>query len=82
MILNFDQTPLGFTSPNKVTFPERGVETVPIVNVDDIRHITGTSCASLSGEFLPLQLIYAGLTDTCHSNVISHIHLTIGQTRK
>ena len=34
--------------------------------MDDKRQITGTYCVSLSGEFLPIQLIYQGKTDQCH----------------
>ena len=69
MILNFDQTTLGFTAPNKATFTERGAHSVPIANVDDKREITGTFCVNISGEFLPIQLIYTGVTDRCHTKV-------------
>ena len=65
----FDQTPLGFTAPNKATFTERGAHSVPIANVDDKRQITGTFCVNMPGEFLPIQLIYAGVTDRCHPKV-------------
>ena len=63
LILNFDQTPLGFTCPAKTTFTEKNAETVPIGNLDDKRQITGTFAVNLSGEFLPIQLIYTGKTD-------------------
>ena len=69
IIFIFDQTPLGFTAPNKATFDERGAHSVPIANVDDNRQITGTFCVNISGEFLPIQLIYTGVTDRCHSKV-------------
>ena len=61
MVLNFDQTPVGFASPDKSTFSVKGAEIVPIVNADDKRQITGTFEVSLSGEFLPL--IYGTITD-------------------
>ena len=35
MILNFDQTPLEFTSPNKITYIDKGSEPVPITNIGD-----------------------------------------------
>ena len=35
MILNFYQTPVGFTSPNKTTYADKESESVPITNVDD-----------------------------------------------
>lgn len=66
MILNFDQTPLGYVAPNKTTFTKEGSSTVPIANLDDKRQITGTFCVNLTGEFLPIQLIYAGTTSRCH----------------
>ena len=35
MILNFYQTPFGFTSPNKTTYTDKESESVPITNEDD-----------------------------------------------
>ena len=58
MILNFDQTPVEFTLPNKTTYIEKGSESVPITNVADKRQFTATFCVSLSGEVLRIQLIY------------------------
>lgn len=69
MILNFDQTPLGYTAPNKATFTQEGSRSVPIANVDDKRQITGTFCVNILGDFLPIQLIYSGITDRCHPRV-------------
>ena len=46
MILNFDQTVLGFTAPNKSTFTGKGVHSVPIANVDDKRQIVATFCVN------------------------------------
>ena len=66
MVLNFDQTPLGYVAPNKATFTQEGSRTVPIANLDDKRQITGTFCVNMTGEFLPIQLIYAGTTPRCH----------------
>ena len=69
LILNFDQTPLGFTCRAKTTFTEENAETVPTGNLDDKRQITGTFVVKLSGEFLPIQLIYTGMTDLSHPKV-------------
>ena len=38
---------------------------VPIKGVDDKRQITATFAVSASGDFLPMQLIYAGETKRC-----------------
>ena len=69
MILNFDQTALGFTAPNESTFTGKGVHSVPIANVDHKRQITASFCVNIVGDFLPVQLIYRGITDKCHSKV-------------
>ena len=54
MILNFDQTSLGFIAPNKATFADKGAQSVPIANFDDKRQARGTFCVNISGEFLPI----------------------------
>ena len=64
MILNFDQAPAGFTSPNKTTYSDKGSESVPSTNVDDKRRITAT--LSVLWEVLPIQHIYGGLSVKCH----------------
>ena len=84
IILNFDQTSLGLTAPNKSTFTGKGVHSVPIANVDHIRQITAAFCVNIVGDFLPAQLIYGGATDKCHpksnfqSRFISPIVIIIG----
>ena len=65
LIINLDQTPLSYVSPGKYTFNMKGVKHVPIKRVDDKRQITATFAVSASGDFLPMQLIYAGETKTC-----------------
>ena len=52
LVLNFDQTFLGFTNPSK-----RNSQNVPIANSDDKREITGMFTVKLLGEFLSTQLI-------------------------
>ena len=69
MILNFDQTAFGLTAPSKSTFTGKGVHSVPIANVDNKCQITATFCVKIVGDFLPVQLIYGGVTDKCHPQV-------------
>ena len=81
MILNFEQNPVGFTSAIAATYTYDRSESVPITNVDDKRQILAIFCVSLSGEFLPIQLI-------CHPRVnffnhfIPFTQATIGQSKK
>ena len=69
MILSFHQTALGFPAQNKFTFTGKVVHSVPIANVDNQRQITATFCVNTVGDFLPVQLIYGGVTDKCHPKV-------------
>ena len=65
LIINLDQTPLGYVSPGKYTFCMRGSENVPIKGMDDKRQITATFAVSATGEFLPIQVIYQVKTKRC-----------------
>ena len=65
LIINLDQTPVSYVSPGKYTFNMKGAKHVPIKGVDDKRQITATFAVSASGDFLPMQLIYAGETKRC-----------------
>ena len=61
-MLNLDQTPFSYVSPEKYTFGLKGSKTVPIKGVDDKRQITVTFAVTASGSFLQIQLIYSGKT--------------------
>ena len=65
LVLNLDQTPLPYVTPGKYTFSLKGTKHVPIKGVDDKRQITATFAVSSVGNFLPVQLIYAGKTSRC-----------------
>ena len=68
LILNLDQTPLSYAFPGKYTFNPKGAKTVPTKGVDDKRQITATFSISMTGSFLPMQLIYEGKTRRCLPN--------------
>ena len=44
---------------------EKGAKRVDCVGLDDKRQITVVICATLSGIFLPFQVIYQGKTLAC-----------------
>ena len=44
---------------------------MPIVGKGKQKQITGTFTVSADGDFLPMQLVYAGKTDRCHPNEIN-----------
>lgn len=63
MIINIDQTPLRYVSVGNYTLIDKGAKSVTIEGNNDKRTITGTFGISLSGNFLPIQLIYGGKTN-------------------
>ena len=44
---------------------EKGSKRVEVAGLNDKRQITAVFCASLVGEFLPVQLIYQGKMAAC-----------------
>ena len=68
LILNLYQTPLSYVSPGKYIFNPKGAKTIPIKGVDGKRQITATFSISMTGSFLPIQLIYEGKTRRCLPN--------------
>ena len=62
MVLNVDQTPLKYVSCGKMTMAEKNSKRVPMKGVSDKRMVTETFTISWSGNFLQIQLIYAGKT--------------------
>ena len=56
-LVNLNQAPLSYVSPGKYTFSFKGVKNVPVKGVDDKRQISATFVVSLTGKFLPIQLI-------------------------
>ena len=45
---------------------QQGTKRVELIGANDKRLITAVFCGSLVGDFLPLQVIYAGKTERCH----------------
>ena len=62
MVLNHDQIPLKYVASGNTTLAQKSSSTLPIKGVSDKRMITGTFTISLEGQYLPIQLIYAGKT--------------------
>ena len=62
LVLNADQTPSSYVSVGRRTMDLRGSRAVPIKGLTDKRNITLTLVVTLSGCFLPFQIIYAGKT--------------------
>ena len=63
--INYDQTPLPYICTGKRTYHTQGASNVPLVGKGKKKQITGTFTITMTGQFLPLQLIYQGTTDQC-----------------
>ena len=60
LVINVDQTPLCYVSPQKYAFHFKESKCVPVKEIDDKQQITATFDVSAVGEFLPMQVIYGG----------------------
>ena len=65
LVINWDQIGMHLVPSGSWTMEKRGTKRVEISALDDKRQITAVFGCSLSGNFLPVQLIYAGTTSKC-----------------
>jgi len=66
MILNWNQTTIKYIPISNWTIATEGSKRVELIGQDDKRQITATFACALSGDFLPIQLLYEGKTSKCH----------------
>ena len=66
LILNWDQTGINLVPASGWTMDQLGAKRVEIKGVNDKRQITALFCGTLTGDFLPVQLIYKGKSARCH----------------
>ena len=66
LIFNWDQTAISLVPSSQWTLDKKGNKRVAIVGHCNKRQITAVMCAALTGEVLPVQLVYEGKTRRCH----------------
>ena len=78
LIINWDHTGINYVPTSNWTMAEEGPSRVEIVGLGDKRQITAVLACSLSGDFLPPQVIYSGKTPKCLPSVSypSNWHIT------
>ena len=78
LILNWDQTAMKIVPSASWTMEKKGSKRVEISAKDDKRQVTAVFACSLSGAFLPVQMIYEGTTARCLPKVTfpSDWHIT------
>lgn len=69
LIINWDQTGVKYVPVSTWTLEKKGATRVEIAGMDDKRQITATLAGTMSGHFLPAQIIYSGKTPACLPNV-------------
>ena len=65
LIINWDHTALHYVPVSLWTMQKKGSMHVPIAGIDDNRQVTVVLACSMSGEFLPPQVIYQGKSSRC-----------------
>ena len=84
LVINWDQTEIKYVPVSNWIMAKQGAKKVEIVGVSDKRQITAVFAGTLSGTFLPPQIIYKGKTKACLPKVtfptdwhitFSHNHL-------
>lgn len=66
LILNWDQTGIKIVPSSNWTMELQGSKRVEMIGTNDKRQITALFCGNILGDFLPLQLIYKGVSNRCH----------------
>ena len=82
LIINWDQTSMKIVPAASWTMEKKGTKRIEVAAADDKRQITAVFACSLSGSFLPLQLIFKGTTQRCLPNTVKFPdgwHLTFSE---
>ena len=69
LIINWDHTGLNYVPVSNWTVAKEGSARVEIVGLGDKRQITAVLSCTMSGDFLPPQVIYSGKTQRCLPSV-------------
>ena len=69
LVINWDQTAIHYVLRSHWTMAKAGSQRVEVVGLDDKRQITALFGCTITGDFLPVQLIYQGKTKACHAQV-------------
>ena len=65
LVINWDQTGINYVPISSWTMEKEGVKRVEVTGKDDKRQLTALFACSMSGDFLPIQLVYQGKTMKC-----------------
>lgn len=66
LVFNWDRTGLHLVPTGQWTMNEAKAKVVQIANSDDKRQITAVLATTMTGEYLPPQLLFKSKTPRCH----------------
>ena len=66
LVMNWDQTGVRLVPASGWTMEKRGSKRVEIAGTNNKEQITLVLCGTMTGDFLPPQVIYKGTTPRCH----------------
>ncbi len=69
LVINWDHTGIHYVPVSSWTMAKEGSKRVEIAGIEDKRQITAVFAGTMSGKFLPPQIIYAGKTARCLPSV-------------
>ena len=72
LIINWDQTGMQYAPVSAWTMEKEGSKRLEISAIDDKRQITAVFGCSMTGNFLPVQLVYQGKTEKVIHHLCSH----------
>ena len=70
LVINWDQTGIKYVPVSQWTMERKGAKRVEVQGVDDQRQITAVFGGSLTGDFLPILLVYEGTTPRCYPSTV------------
>ena len=73
LIINWDQMGINYIPVSSWTMEEEDSKRVEVAGKDDKRQLTALFACSMSGDFLPIQLVYQGKTVRSLSRVYQSI---------
>jgi len=84
LVINLDQTGVKLVPSSAWTYEKRNSSSVAVIGADDKRQITACLASALSGDLLPLQLIFQGKTERSlpektAASIASLCHLTFSE---
>jgi hypothetical protein len=69
LVINWDHTGIHHVPVSNWTMAKEGQKRIEIAGVEDKHQLTAVFAGSMSGSFLPPQIIYQGKTKKCLPNV-------------